>query len=399
MRDLRSQEGSMLVLLIGVIAALAIMASTLVMLTGNVQSNTAQERTRSKAFDVAEGGLDYYMNQMALGWPKGVASPPAFNSAAFRGLDQFNNPSEYPNPAGGAAFANVTVYDNDQTVNGKVNEGYSVAASPHTDANGDGKVWLVATGATGRKAAGIQVKVNRTPVNTQFPKGIAVYAGGNMTSNGGGNNPKITVEDSGGPGNQVHGYVKGTIDTVTVFDQSSANPVIPSVGSLGQYVPPLSDLIPDSMVNQIIALAQTLGRYYDTTQGASLPADKTGLCVIRVADGTTVDLGNNGGINSLESPGILMILGPEGGSGNAITLDMGGNQDFWGVLYTDGRFKSSHGTPDIHGMVICKSNMDMKGTPGILYNASVIANLANQWTLTVNQVPNTWRELRPTPAP
>jgi len=29
----------------------------------------------------------------------------------------------------------------------------------------------------------------------------------------------------------------------------------------------------------------------------------------------------------------------------------------------------------------------------------VIANLANQWTLTVNQVPNTWRELRPTPAP
>ncbi len=258
MRDLRSQEGSMLVLLIGVVAALAIMASTLVMLTGNVQSNTAQERTRSKAFDVAEGGLDYYMNQMALSWPKGVASPPAFNSAAFRSLDQFNNPSEYPNPAGGAAFANVTVYDNDQTVNGKVNEGYSVVASPHTDANGDGKVWLVATGATGRKAAGIQVKVNRTPVNTQFPKGIVVYAGGNMTSNGGGNNPKITVEDSGGPGNQVHGYVKGTIDTVTVFDQSSANPVIPSVGSLGQYVPPLSDLIPDSMVNQIIALAQTL---------------------------------------------------------------------------------------------------------------------------------------------
>jgi hypothetical protein len=46
-------------------------------------------------------------------------------------------------------------------------------------------------------------------------------------------------------------------------------------------------------------------------------------------------------------------------------------------------------------MVVCKSNLDMKGTPNIRYNSSMINNLANQWTLTVSLVPNTWREIQP----
>jgi hypothetical protein len=141
-------------------------------------------------------------------------------------------------------------------------------------------------------------------------------------SRGGGNNPKVVVEDSGG--GIVSGYVGGTIDTTSVFGTSSANPVTPSGPNIdGNDIPSLDDLIPPSMIEQIIDLSKQLGRYYDNTKGDAIPSDKSGICVIRVADGTSVSLGNNGGINTLADPGILLILGPEGGSGNGITLDMG----------------------------------------------------------------------------
>jgi hypothetical protein len=393
MRRIGDQTGSTLLIIIGVIAALAVMASTLVVLTANVQSNTSKERTKSKSFDIAEGALEFYMNQLSAAWPEDTVAP-AFDLTTFRSLGQFSNTSEYPDPRPGlGAFASAVCYDNDVTVGGVANVGYSPSTSPHQDVNGDGKLWVVARGATLNKASAIQSEITRTPVNTQFPTGVAVFAGGNMTSNGGGNNPKVVVEDSGG--GSVSGYVGGTIDTTSVFDTTSANPVTPSGPSIDGKTTSLDDLIPQSMIDQIVELSRTLGRYYDNTQGDAVPADKSGVCVIRVADGSSVSLGNNGTINSLAHPGILLVLGPEGGSGNAITLDMGGNEDFYGVLYTEGRMYSSHGTPEIHGMLVCKSNLDMKGTPAIRYNAAVIANLANQWTLTVSLVPNTWREIQP----
>lgn len=424
MLRLKDQNGIALIMVIGVIATLLVMGATLVVLTANVQSNTAQERTRSKSFDVAEGAMDFYMSQLAGAWPKGTTPAPTFNlseppSPGFRSLAQFASTAEYPNPQSSLVpFASAVSYDNSipgDPINGVPTwttiVGYDLANSPHSDANNDGKVWIVAKGATGAKRSAIQSEVTQVPVNTQFPSGIAVYAGGNLTSNGGGNNPKISVEDSGGGG--VTGYVAGTIDTVQVFDTSSANPITPVIGSQGETVPSLTDLIPQSMVDQIISLSQSLSggsnsgsRYYDSTNANpngpdTVPTDKSGVTVIRVPDGTSVSLGNNGSINSLTSPGILMILGPVDPTGNNqnlgnnITLDMGGNNEFYGVLYTDGRMYSSHGTPDIHGMLVCKSNLDMKGTPNILYNAGVIANLANRWTLTVSLVPNTWREIQP----
>ena len=36
---------------------------------------------------------------------------------------------------------------------------------------------------------------------------------------------------------------------------------------------------------------------------------------------------------------------------------------------------TSHGTGDIHGMVIANTDEDIKGTPNILYNDKCIANL------------------------
>ena len=72
--DRGRQRGSSLILLMGVIAALAILVSALVILTSNVMSNTARHRTQAKVFNVAEAALDAGQAAAWVDWP--VADTP-----------------------------------------------------------------------------------------------------------------------------------------------------------------------------------------------------------------------------------------------------------------------------------------------------------------------------------
>ena len=87
-------------------------------------------------------------------------------------------------------------------------------------------------------------------------------------------------------------------------------------------------------------------------------------------------------------PGIFLILG---GS----TLEWGGTGQFYGVIYSEGPMNTSHGTADIHGMVITNDTEDMRGTPNILYNDDCIANLDQRFPSLVRRIQNTWREVQP----
>ena len=173
-------------------------------------------------------------------------------------------------------------------------------------------------------------------------------------------------------------YVDGFID---MAGNPNADPLEPfetqemnvEVTDLGGVVPPLDTLISPTKIQQMIALAQGMGRYYDATAGRSIPADKSGLCVIRVADGTTVGLGNSAGINmsagpnevpqESDKPGILIILG-----GPHVRIDVQGNTNFYGVFYTDGQLDYAPGNPCFYGMSIFKSYMDMRGTADFKYD-------------------------------
>jgi hypothetical protein len=368
------QRGASLIMLIGIVAALAILAATLVTFIGNVQSNTADQRVRDKAAGVSEAAVDGMMYQMSLNWPNDASTQPVLDATTVR--SQFST-TEYPNPPVGSLVSAVYYDNSDTNGDGNVNR-----LDAHYDANGDNLMYVEGQGMVGARSVRIQALVRRTFVDLMFRRGVAVYTGANLTSNGLGNNPKITIEDQGGL-KSVTGYVAGALENPSVF-QSTITQVT------GGVVPPLSSILPDSVVLQVIALAKNIGTYYDLTAGAQMPTDISGVKVIKVADGTTVNLGNNDPINSAASPGILFILG-----GNNVVIDMGGNATFWGVMYTEGTFQSSHGTPSIHGMLICKSNLDMKGTPNVYYNDSAIAKLANKWTLAVQIVANTWREISP----
>lgn len=401
MRVRDNQRGATLLMVIGVIAALAVMAATLVLVIGNMQWNTADTRTRTAASGVGEAAMDGMMYQLALNWPKTSAIQPTLDATTIG--SQFPA-SNFARPKSGA-FVSAIYYDNSDTNgNGTVDRN-----DAHWDANSDDLMYVEAQGKVGDRATRYLALVERTFVDTSFPRGIALYDGGNMDANGGGNNPKVHIYNQGGlPG--VSAYVNGTVPTGArdVFQNSIST----YIAGDGQDVPSLDTLgFSSTLIQQVVAMAVGMGRYYDTTKGATMPTDLSGICVIRVADGTTVNLG--GGINmsqgphavpaSTDEPGILMILGPEPTSstpagtntGAHIKIDMANNDRFYGVFYTDGQLDFAHGTPAFYGMAIFKSYVDMRGTADVYYDDSAITKLWDRWTLTVKLCPNTWREIHP----
>jgi len=398
---LGSQSGATLLIIIGIAAALAVMTASLVFVVASMQANTADSRTREKAATVGEAAMDAQMYALALSWPSSATPSPAPSLDVARLRAQFPT-DEFPNTTGD--FVDAVYYDDSDTDgDGQVDNN-----DAPWDANGNYMMYVESQGKVGDRATRFQALVERTFVDTTFPHGIAVYDGGSLSSNGQGNNPKITIYDSGGY--DVAGYVNGTIGTEgndqerEVF-QSTIDVIDPTTVAA---VPPLSDLLPDSTIQQVIGMAKGMGRYYDVAAGDTMPADLSGICVIRVNDGTTVNL--SGGINmddgphavpqASDEPGILLILGPEpeppgANTGPLIKINMQGNDRFYGVFYTDGQLDFAHGTPAFFGMTVFRSYVDMRGTCDIKYDDSAITKLTDRWTLSVKLVPNTWREVRP----
>ena len=390
MSRLRSQQGAGLILIIGVIAALGIMATSLVALTANVQHNTSTDRSRAKAFNVAEAAVDVGMYELNSKWPKASGTGPDFTASAWQTAfrSQFAT-TEFPNPQSGQ-FVVVDYYDNQPTIDKTVkwDQGQPAASTLP-----DNKMYLEAQAGVGPKATRIRVLVERIPYTTNFPRGVALCAGGNLYSNGGGNNPKIYVEvpppPEVVPGGVTSVHVRGTIEAPSV---TQTPPIVIRVHGAAAAKKP-SDVFPPTLVEGITQLAKDHGRYFTSAAAAEAsPVDPvwspaggiSGICVIDSAAGYSI----RGTYNSEAQPGILMILG--GGD-----LDYGGGGDYYGVIYVTGTVQKGHGKYGVHGMIVVDSDQDMRGTTDIFYNDNCIANLANRFSLTVKQVPNTWREIQP----
>ncbi len=195
-------------LIIGVIAALAILAASLVALLANVQANTADTRQHVKSFTVTEAGLDAGMALLSQQWPMSETSTTTFDAAAFR--DRFSL-AEFPDPASGQ-FITVEWYDNQEPIDTDITWDQGRPDEPD---NPDGIMWMVAQADVGKRSTRVISEVERTWFTMSLPRGIPLWAGGNLMSNGGGNNPKI--DDRGpatlgyhddGPGRRLHRGVR-----------------------------------------------------------------------------------------------------------------------------------------------------------------------------------------------
>lgn len=378
-----SERGSTLILVVGIVAALALISGTIVMLAGQTQHFTYEERAQTKAFNVAEAGLDAGMYAMSRSWPEAGGTVPAMDVAAFEG--EFPVDGGYPRPASGDGLATWEFYDNlDEDYYHSADTGPAVGHD--TDENGDNLMYVRVTGRVDDKDSTVQALVARTPFEADLPKGLALYASGNISSNGGGNNPKLGIE--GTPSTGVTAIAGGTILNPEVIDvRVNAWDVTddPPPPALDSYLSP-------EVLTGITQLAKEKGRYFtspdDAIDSASGPDSPTGglsgLCVIDSAE--KLDLNGHDVINSVAEPGILILLGGGG-------FDFGGTTHFYGFLYTDGNFNMGNGTPVIEGMLITTGEFGFIGTANLNYNEACILNLKDRFFQYVKVVMGTWREI------
>jgi hypothetical protein len=383
------ERGSVLVMVVGIVAALAVMAGGLVMLTINVQGNSSRDGQAKKSFNVSEAALDAALFKLGSSWPD--ASSPADWTAAeqqeFR--DQFDE-SVFPNPRSGS-FSSMVFYDNVDTngdgVIGPGDEPYD--AGPGT--GGDGFMYVEVQSGVGKRTTRLQAQVQRVTWDNIFPEGVAVAADGEVVANN--HKQPVGVE------------VLGDRDYAVI---KSALPVDPDVYQPGEIVPLLEpmpvvdNLLDPAIISDLIDMAKP-DDYYSGSERPNSDADWEGIVVIQTTG--TVEFPNSGvfnsdGVGANKMPGVLIVVGPNYPDGpSSGGIDTNGNAQYWGLVYTDGDWRNT-GTSEVHGMLLAKGTVtsvavEMKGDRDVLYNNNCILNLNRMIPLKARLVPNTWREITP----
>ena len=381
MSRFRKQDGSTLILVIGVIATLVILAATMVALSANVQKNTSTTRTQSKAFNVAEAGLDAGQAALWAAWPADAATGAAIGVDATTFKAQFDG-AEFPAPKTGE-FVEVEFYDDDAADNQPppVNPGMNTAYN--YDKNTNGYMWVVSRGATGTRAAKVQAMVRKVTFDMLIKEGVALFTEGNLSTKGTGNQPVIGLDP---PATAASVYALGGWSGNGNTEMEGGISLNPDTATT------LNDVFPEDTLAYLIDAATAAGKYYETQADIPAAAWESDPRII-VVDHGGVDAKNfpdtDGGstVWTEDHPGVLIVLGGD--------MDQTGQKkSIYGVIYLVNGILL-RGNAEIHGLCVAQGSADMRGTRAVNYNANVIANINRPQVLSVKLVQNTWREIQP----
>ena len=166
MLRIRRQEGSGLIVLLGIMATLAILATIVVMVTVNSQADTAATRTQTKSFTLAQAGLNFATYALDAAWPTSSATQLNTTTIAQNVLAQFPS-STYPGTS-----VTVHLYDNSDTNSDGV-IGYTPSAGWDAgwDANGDGIMWADVEATVGKGILGAETTRLREEVSSTSQSG------------------------------------------------------------------------------------------------------------------------------------------------------------------------------------------------------------------------------------
>ena len=378
MDRLRSESGSGLIMLIGISAALAVLAIALVGVVGNSQHFSLKDRNRALAFNAAEAGLDLGQAALWEKWPGSSAQPQApLGTAAFG--------APFTSQSG---FSGSVVFFDDI----KPDDMIPYDTSSGTEA-ANGYMYIRSTATVGGVEASVQAMVQKVELPLRLKEDTALFTVGPLTINGGGAGTFPVGSDPPASSATIYGT---SVNPNGNMDYPNLNyPVV--VGS------PLTveDVFPSDIITMLTDEAKLAGQYF-TNEAALTANNYAGLQRaiskqphIIVIENGDLKLPFPGSTNSNPlwtetDPGIIILLGKDGQG----TLTFAGNQAIWGVLYANNIFNGS-GTMDVHGMVVAKNGGTLSGSRTLNYNANVISNLNKMVTQSVKVVPNTWREIQP----
>lgn len=386
MSRISSQRGSTLIMIIGVIAALAIMATSLVALVINVNANTGHQRTQVKSFDVAEAGLDNGLYVLGRSWPNlSTSTLPAIDETEFRSQFALDN---VPPPTNGQKLVDVQFYDNL----------VPIKTSVHWDSNGDKMMWVDSRSTVGDRAARVRglAQAQNAKLNLPF---VVIYAGGGLWMHGGGT-----------PVGVVPGGLPPGVSTVTAYyGEKDGVPYLKPNGSAdfstqiiprptgrdeaGNVVPSANDLISPAMLTLLRETAIDTGRYFTDTTDAENALGTGPLVYLKTTGDVKITASgtfNGNGVDAPSAsnpkpPGILIV------DGGGVTFD--GTPTFYGLVYCTSGFVDI-GHAHIIGMVISASGeSNLGGSDQVMYDERVRSSLDNVITVSARVVPGTWRQL------
>ena len=184
MRGHTKESGFALIMLIGIIAALAILAATLVMMLDNQQHATAKSRESKTSLYYAEAGLSSAANA--------VKSTNSWLTTAYTDSSSTTGMNQGYSSISGAPTVSYCVYDNASPVNTAI----------HYDQNGDGEVWVEADTTYLGRTTRVRELVSSSTKTSILPK-AAAWTDTDMDLNGSSNiygvNSDNTPDDSGAP--------------------------------------------------------------------------------------------------------------------------------------------------------------------------------------------------------
>jgi hypothetical protein len=422
-RRVREEDGVALIMVIGVVAALAVMASTLVLLTVNAAGNTGRDRARAQAFNVAEGLADYTLGQLGSSWPTTApTTSPAIGTAPF--VAQFSEAET----AGQFTISgtSVTLFD-DVPVPSSSPSIINRSNGVPFDSNHNDKLWIETQAAVNGEKARIQVEVQRSMLTTLMPHGIAVATNSNINDpNSGSNNGSYAINwdpPYGASGSQTslsllaggsHIEAGSTYDP-TIFGPPPPLPApqVPAGVQTGR-ANAADTVVTPAILQSIIASAKMTNKWYsDITSEQSAGAQPitalnsdaalSGVVVVETTGGYKIT--SNVDINSVEKPGVLLVIGPHtmyptdsSKVGTSTGLDMAGSAIYYGLVYTDGTAPAPGvkftGTMAVSGMVVSQQDVYLNGSRCVAYNDNVITNLNSVIPVMAQVVPNTWRQIQ-----
>lgn len=395
MRERLGQEGgSALVIAIIVIGLMMGLGLATASYVDGEQSQSGRERIRESAFNIAESALDAQVLRLTQAWPEatGVGAYPLSCTPAAAAsvlcpdagsLEESAKTADYSSlacPTGSAAPLWTTSVHDDGVPPADYYDAQIVNAQPTYDANGNGRLWVRASGTARCSQRTVITMVNQETTSLQFPRNV-ITANWFATSN---NGNKVIV-DTQGSSAQPAGLVARCIAPVPVPCMNFRP---------GQVSPPTAESSPSSPPTAMSPLdlaafksrAMALNTYYPA--GAPCPASLTGPAVY-VEDFT----GCSGkAANSAAAPGALYIARG--------TFSLGGNSVFYGLLYM-GNLQGSSGTVvSIGGTALIQGAVAIDGLGGLVAGSSKANVIFDERVFdvfkgnrTVARTPSTFREL------
>jgi hypothetical protein len=406
-RRLSSERGSAIILAIVLMTMMVAVGLAAYSFVDTQQVETVRERQRESSFNLAEAALNSQSFVLSRRWAGAAsafaATTPTCSNAAGVAV-QCPDPAQLvaaynsPDYAVGATWK-TTVYDDRGLTPGSASPFYDASvieakgatgadATPHWDANKNKRVWVKAE-STVRGRRRTLVALVQVQEHVEFlPKRVILAGQFELTPNGNHNyvqtNPDATSQ------HPVTLRCSLSSPGCTEYTPDKKNPQIDPPGAIAGQEFLGKDALEDDVKERLQERAIADGTFYD---GVCPTDEQLSGKVVWVQGCALGQYTKNNIWNSPASPGILIWA--DG------VLELGGNSDFWGIVYhlnnensSDDHLLRLRGGLTIHGgaFVDGDGGIDVGSNKvNITYDEAAFVGVSSYGSASIVQ--NSWRDI------